>query len=157
MSSGILHRVALVRSDVSEDRIAHVRSSPIVVTPMMQAIPSSETSVLTRVRRRNIPENGILHSYRRENLKSYIVVLHGEATNRHIHIVFLRSVLRLPDTANVVPSSPILATLMIEAIHSYETSVLTRSTRRKIPEDSILHSHRSEDLKSYIALTVWAL
>jgi hypothetical protein len=33
----------------------------------------SETSVLTRVRRRNIPEDAILHSRRRENLKSYIV------------------------------------------------------------------------------------
>jgi hypothetical protein len=32
---------------------------------------SSETSVLTRVARRNIPEETILHSHRRENLKSY--------------------------------------------------------------------------------------
>jgi hypothetical protein len=26
-----------------------------------------------------------------------------------------------------------------------------------IPEDGILHTHRSENLKSYIALTGWAL
>jgi hypothetical protein len=26
-----------------------------------------------------------------------------------------------------------------------------------IPEDDILHSHRHEDLKSYIALTGWTL
>jgi hypothetical protein len=59
--------------------------------------------------------------------------------------------------ANVVPSSPILVTLMMEAIRSFETSILTRATRRNIPEEGILHSHGRENLKSYIALTWWAL
>jgi hypothetical protein len=34
------------------------------------------------------------------------------------------------------------STLMMEAIRSSETSVHTRSRRRHIPEDDILHSHR---------------
>jgi hypothetical protein len=32
----------------------------VLVTPMMEALRSSETSILTRITQRNIPEEGIL-------------------------------------------------------------------------------------------------
>jgi hypothetical protein len=53
-------------------------------------------------------------------------------------MVFLRSVPRLLVTANVVPSSPSLVSLMMEALSSSETAVLTRAIRLAISEDAIL-------------------
>jgi hypothetical protein len=57
--------------------------------------------------------------------------------------------LRFLVTANILPNSPILVTLNMKAIHSSETSVLTRARWHSIPEDGILHSHHHGNLKSY--------
>jgi hypothetical protein len=84
-----------------------------------------------------------------KNVASIIMVTRTE--------VFIHSLLLLLVTANVARSSPILLTLIMEAVFSSITSVPTRTTRSHIPEDGILHSHLRENLKSYIALTSWTL
>jgi hypothetical protein len=45
-------------------------------------------------------------------------------------------------TASVVSNTTILVTLMMVALYSSEVSGLTRSTRRNISEDGILHETR---------------
>jgi hypothetical protein len=97
VSSGMLRCVALVRTDVSEELSASIirvtigeLGTALAVTSNRrtlrrntkccsqftdschpEVLSSSETSVLTRATRRNTPEDTILHSHRRENLKSY--------------------------------------------------------------------------------------
>jgi hypothetical protein len=110
-SSGMLRRVALVRTDVSEE-------------------PSASIIKVTRI--------GEL----------WITLAITDA--RLAHLVFLHSVHRLLVKAIVVPSSLIFVTQMMEEAIFFETSVLTRATRRNIPEEGILHSHRLENLRSYI-------
>jgi hypothetical protein len=48
------------------------------------------------------------------------------------------------------------STLKMEAIGCSETPIHTRSTRRHIPEEGILHNHRRENLKSHIYLNTSA-
>jgi hypothetical protein len=106
-SSVLLRRVALIRTEVSEElsasiirvtRIdelgttlavtsnrrkqrsvrwllvtANVVPTSSIITLMMEALVSSETSNLIRATRRNVREDGFLHNHRRENLKSYII------------------------------------------------------------------------------------
>jgi hypothetical protein len=79
-SSGRWRRVALIRTDVSEDRIASIfrvtrwagteRNSKLLYR-MATREKSSETSVLIRATRRHLPEDDNHHSHRRGNLKSY--------------------------------------------------------------------------------------
>jgi hypothetical protein len=109
VSSGLLRRVALVRTDVSEE-------------------PDASFIRLTKI--------------------GELGTTQAATSNRRTR----RSVRRLLVAACVVPSSPIFVTLMKEEPGSYETSVLTRATRRNNPEDTILHSHSSENLKSYMPL-----
>jgi hypothetical protein len=98
VSSGLLRRVALVRTDVSEEHSA----SFIKVT----RIGELGTTLALTSNRRTLRRN-----------------------------VFLRFLIV---TIRVVPSSQISVTLMMEALSSSETSVLTRATRRKISEGAIL-------------------
>jgi hypothetical protein len=84
----MLRRVILVRTDVAEERIAFIiraiRIAELGTTlavasnrstlTLMEAIRCSETSVLTGVTQRNISEDSVRHSRRRDNLKSYIAL-----------------------------------------------------------------------------------
>jgi hypothetical protein len=68
--------MALVRTDLSEILITSIiRETTIVevdgILTVHVVIRSFETSVLARASRRNIPEDGILHSHRSENFKVY--------------------------------------------------------------------------------------
>jgi hypothetical protein len=67
-SSGKLRCVAIVRTEVSEERRAFIirvtiidELETILAVSNRRALLSSEMSVLTRAKLRNIPEDGILH------------------------------------------------------------------------------------------------
>jgi hypothetical protein len=79
-SSGMLCRVAIVRTDVSEElsdsiiRVTRIGElGTLTVTSNRRTLRRNTILVLTRGTRRNIREDNILHSQRRENLESYII------------------------------------------------------------------------------------
>jgi hypothetical protein len=105
-NAGNWHLVILTRTDVSEESIASIirvdkvsdlgtlalisNCSLILPTQMMEAVYFSETSVLTRSTWHHIPEDGILYSHRRENLRSYTSSCFREtnAAERCIYSIF---------------------------------------------------------------------
>jgi hypothetical protein len=123
-SSGTLRRVVLVRTDVAEERNATI----IRVARIGEVGTTLAVSSNRRTLRRNTSISGRARILR-----------------------ILRSVLRLLVTADV-PSSALLVTLVMKALRSSKTSVLTRATQRNIAEVGIFHGHRRENLKSYIPL-----
>jgi hypothetical protein len=90
---------------------------------------------------------------------SYETRLKGDTAflNTILMLTFSQSISSQRASVNYCYCSPIFVTQMMEAVPSSETSVPTRTTCRNIPEDSILYSHRRENLKSYTALTGWTL
>jgi hypothetical protein len=53
--------------------ISEVHAASIIIALMMEAVRTSETSVVIQLRARQyIPEDSELHTHRRENFKSHI-------------------------------------------------------------------------------------
>jgi hypothetical protein len=74
VSSGLLRRVALVRTDVWEEPGASsIRVTKIGALGTTQAATSNRRTLRRNTKGSYIPEDGILYSHRRENLNSYLV------------------------------------------------------------------------------------
>jgi hypothetical protein len=73
---------------------ANVPSSPILVALMVEVLASSKTLALTRTRWHNIPEDGIIHSHYRENVKCNIVV-HSAAAVISIELICMVLVMNI--------------------------------------------------------------
>jgi hypothetical protein len=78
-SSVMLRRVPLVRTDVSGEHIASIdrvtRMGELETTLAVTSKLRTNSRFLQDYHGVPAPEDGILHSHRRENLKSYIVTI----------------------------------------------------------------------------------
>jgi hypothetical protein len=71
----MLRHVALVRTDVSEElSVSFIRVTRIGELGTTLAVTSNRRTLRRNTTRRNIQEDTILHSHRRENLKSYMEI-----------------------------------------------------------------------------------
>jgi hypothetical protein len=68
-----------------------------------------------------------------------------------------RNVLRLLITTKVIPNSPFLVTLMMEAIYIPPKRRFFQEPHGATPQKTAFFSHRRGNLVSYIALTGWTL
>jgi hypothetical protein len=121
----MLRWVALVRTDVLEERSASIIRVTWIGELGTLAVTSKQHMLWRNTITSKIHQLLMVKPWRRSSWMCGI---------------FLCSTHRLLGMANVVPSSPILVTLMMEALSSFETSVLTRTTWRNTPEDGILQN-----------------
>jgi hypothetical protein len=134
VSSGLLHRVALVRTDVSEEPGASfIRVTKISELGTTQAAASN---------RRTLRRNTNLVFLRSVPSSPIFVTLMKEAQGSSETSVLTRATRRNNPEDTILhrnnASSPVIVTLMKEMRRSSATSVLTRATRRNISEDTIL-------------------
>jgi hypothetical protein len=73
----MLRHVGLVRTDVSEELSASIMKVRRIVELGTTLAVTSNRRTFTRATRPNVPEDDILHSHRRENLRSYIFIYYS--------------------------------------------------------------------------------